>query len=78
MVLLGASEERGDGTFAGAAAVELGFSMSRDEARLRAEYGLALREIVRRLTAERAERERQGATGGDRKRGYRDFSHATT
>lgn len=44
-----------------AAAVELGRPLGRDEARLRADYDLTLREIVRRLKAEWAAAERPGA-----------------
>ena len=36
-----------------AAAVELGKTMKKDEAKLRADYDLTLREIVRRLKAEK-------------------------
>lgn len=39
-----------------AAAVELGRPMPKDEARLRADYGLTLREIVRRLEGEKSKR----------------------
>lgn len=50
--LMGETQTRLDALCA-AAAVELGRSMSRDEARLRAAYDLALREITRRLKAEK-------------------------
>ncbi len=44
------------------AAVELGRPVGRDEARLRAEYGLTLREIARRLEGEKSKRD---ADAGD-------------
>ena len=46
-----------------AAAVELGKKMTKDEARLRADYDLTFREIWRRLKAEKAQREKENADG---------------
>jgi len=59
--LLGETQTRLD-ALCEAAAVEAGKSMSRDEARLRAAYDLTLREIARRL---KAEKETTGETTGE-------------
>jgi len=66
--LMGETQTRLD-ALCEAAAVELGRPMSKDEAKLKADYDLTLREIARRLKAEKESKERNAQRDGDKDSG---------